>query len=229
MEALFEKADFSTWERAEHFLYFRDRIKCRYTLNAEVDVTRLMEFRLDRGLKFFPLFLHVIMRAVNRSREFRMAYDSDGSPGWWSVVVPSYTIFHADDHTFSDIWSDYHENRMIFYDAVRADMETYREVKGALRTARRPPNFCSVSALPWLRFTSFSLDSWEESPLLFPLIRFGRYETRAGRTALPVAVCVHHAAADGWHTAKLFNDMQEEADGVDESPLTPDTAYSTAE
>lgn len=141
MEALFEKADFSTWERAEHFLYFRDRIKCRYTLNAEVDVTRLMEFRLDRGLKFFPLFLHVIMRAVNRSREFRMAYDSDGSPGWWSVVVPSYTIFHADDHTFSDIWSDYHENRMIFYDAVRADMETYREVKGLCARPRASAEF----------------------------------------------------------------------------------------
>lgn len=214
MQAVFEKADFSVWERAEHFLYFRDRIKCRYTLNAEVDVTRLLEFKRDNRLKFFPLFLHVIMRAVNINREFRMAYDADGAPGWWNFVVPSYTIFHADDKTFSDIWSEYHADRMTFYAAVRADMEHFRDVKGVCARPGRPPNFCSVSALPWLRFTSFSLDSWAESPLLFPLIRFGKYEERAGRAALPVAVCVQHAVADGWHVAKLFSDMQEGADSA---------------
>ncbi len=214
MDAVFEKADFSTWERAEHFLYFRDQIKCRYTLNAEVDITRLLEFKHDGGLKFFPLFLYAIMKAVNSNREFRMAYDADGALGWWNFVVPSYTIFHEDNKTFSDIWSDYHENRIMFYTAILADMARFRDVKGVCARPGRPPNFCSVSALPWLSFTSFSLDSWAESPLLFPLIRFGKYRENGGRAMLPVALCVHHAVADGWHVAKLFHDIQEAADGV---------------
>ena len=43
---------------------------------------------------------------------------------------------------------------------------------------------------------------------LAPIFTLGRYLDRAGRTMLPVSVQVHHAAADGFHTARLVNELQ---------------------
>ena len=35
-----------------------------------------------------------------------------------------------------------------------------------------------------------------------------KYFAQGPDTLLPIAVSVHHAAADGYHTSKLINDMQ---------------------
>lgn len=75
-----------------------------------------------------------------------------------------------------------------------------------------PENFCSVSSLPWLSFTSFAQDTYAESRLLFPLIRVGKHFVQGRNRLIPVAVSVHHAVADGFHTAGLFHDMQAVAD-----------------
>lgn len=52
-------------------------------------------------------------------------------------------------------------------------------------------------------------DTYTESSFLFPLIKFGRYFEQNDRVLLPVSVFVSHAVADGYHTCKLINDIQE--------------------
>ncbi|WP_307325883.1 CatA-like O-acetyltransferase [Microbacterium sp. SORGH_AS_0862] len=37
----------------------------------------------------------------------------------------------------------------------------------------------------------------------------GRYAEREGRLLLPLAVQIHHAVADGFHTALLINEFRE--------------------
>ncbi len=212
----FETADPASWERREHFEYFYRTIKCKYTLNAEVDVTALLARCRARKRRFFPSFLYVVMRSVNSNREFRMDFDAEGKPGFWDCVHPSYTLFHEDDKTFSDVWSVYDEDFEVFYASVVRDMELYGKVKGVKAKPGRPGNFCPVSALPWLHFTGFSQDTYSESAMLFPLIRFGAYEKKEGRVKLPVAVFVNHASADGYHVCKLFREMEEFAAAAEE-------------
>lgn len=207
--AEFQPVDPLTWERKPYFDYYYNTIKSNYTINANVDITDLLKQIQEGGLKFFPVFLYVIMRSINQNKEFRTGFDSDHRLGHWNYVVPSYTIFHKDDHTFSDIWSEYREDFSGFYQTVCADMETYKEVKGIKARPDCPANYCSVSSIPWLSFTGLNQDTYAESSMLFPLIRFGKYFTEGDKTLLPVAVFVKHAVADGYHTCKLINDMQE--------------------
>lgn len=207
----FQKIDLRTWERQAYFEYYYHKIKCKYTLNVRIDVTELLRCKEEKRLKFFPIFLYVILRAVNRNKEFRMSFDVEGNLGYWNYVVPSYTVFHKDDHTFSDIWSEYHEDFGCFYRSVLADVQQYGNIKSIKAKPGQPANFCSVSSLPWLDFTSFSQDTYSESALLFPLIRFGKYTEESGGIQLPLAVFVHHAVADGYHTSKLINDIREYA------------------
>ena len=210
MEAVFHVIDRSTWERSIYFDYYHSRIKCKYNLNANIDITPLVRMQKERGLKFFPTMLYVIMRAVNQNKEFRMSFNEKGELGYWDWVVPSYTVFHEADKTFSDIWSEYDADFDTFYRNVTEDIRQYGNITGVIKTRPgQPANYCPISCLPWLSFTSFAQDTYSENSLLFPLIKFGKYFEENGKVLLPVAVFVSHAVADGYHTCKLINDMQD--------------------
>lgn len=206
---MFHPVDWEAWPRRDHFKYYYNQIKCRYTLTAHIDIAPLRVFQKQRQLKFFPLMLYAVMRAVNENKEFRMSFDADGRLGYWDEVVPCYTVFHDEDKTFSDIWSAYNADLHTFYKGVVADLKAYGETGRFVKAKPdQPPNFCPVSSVPWLHFTSFSQDTYAENSLLFPLIRFGKFEASGEKVLLPLAVSVHHAVADGYHTCRLINDIE---------------------
>ena len=210
MNAQFHVIDKASWERSIYFDYYYSQIKCKYTLNANLDITHLRTKQKQRGLRFFPSMLYVIMRAVNQNKEFRMSFNEAGELGYWDEVVPSYTLFHPENKTFTDIWSEYHADFETFYRTVVEDIATYRDVTGVIKARPdQPANFCPISSLPWLSYTAFAQDTYTESRLLFPLIKFGKFFAADGRILIPVSVFVNHAVADGYHTCKLINDMQE--------------------
>lgn len=205
---MFHKIDFETWERKEHFKYYINLIKTNYNLTAELNISQLMEKVKEKKLKFFPTMLYCIIKAVNQNKEFRMDYDKEGNLGYWDYVVPSYTIFHNDDKTFSDIWSEYDENFEKFYKNIVEDIEKYKDIKGVKTKLGRGDNFCPISCIPWLSFTGCANDTYSEAKMLFPVIAFGKYFKRDEMTMIPISVFVNHAVADGYHTCKLINDIQ---------------------
>jgi chloramphenicol O-acetyltransferase type A len=211
----FKKIDLDTWARKPYFDYYFYKIRTKYTLSTNIDITALLQVKTDKNLKFFPLILYAIMRAVNNNKEFRMSFDENGDLGYWNFVVSAYTIFHNDDKTFSDIWSDYYEDPYSFYNTIISDIEKYKNVKGVFARENRPANYCHVSSLPWLSFSAYSHDTYSESSLLFPLIRFGKYFEQNNKTLLPLAVFANHAIADGYHTSKLINEIQSFVDNVE--------------
>ena len=205
---MFHKIDFETWERKEHFKYYINLIKTNYNLTAELNISQLMEKVKEKKLKFFPTMLYCIIKAVNQNKEFRMDYDKEGNLGYWDYVVPSYTIFHNDDKTFSDIWSEYDENFEKFYKNIVEDIEKYKDIKGVKTKLGRGDNFCPISCIPWLSFTGCANDTYSEAKMLFPVIAFGKYFKCDEMTMIPISVFVNHAVADGYHTCKLINDIQ---------------------
>ncbi|MDH6458738.1 chloramphenicol O-acetyltransferase type A [Fusobacterium sp. PH5-7] len=206
---MFHKIDMETWERKEYYHYYINFIKSKYNLNVDMDITKLLKLVKEKKLKFYPTIIYAVMRGINKNREFRMSYDKEGNLGYWDYCNPSYTIFHEDDKTFSDIWSEYSEDFSIFYSNVINDMEKYKDVKGIKGKPRRGDNFFPVSSIPWLSFTGYSNDTYSESNMLFPVTVFGKYYERDGKILLPFSVFATHAVADGYHTCKLINDIQE--------------------
>lgn len=204
---LFHPIDLDTWPRASHFAYYSSVIRTNYGVTVRLDVTRLREGTRKRGLRFYPAMLYAIMRAVNGREAFRMAYRGE-TLGYYEVCHPSYTIFHEDDQTFSDIWSEYDPDFAVFYRNVTHDMAEWRDVKGVKTKPDKPANFCPVSCVPWLDFTSVAHDTTGPGPMYFPVITFGKYRAENGRLTLPLCLHINHAAADGYHTAMLMQDLQ---------------------
>ena len=53
----FHVIDRTRWERDIYFDYYYNRIKTKYNVNVNIDITRLMEWKERLHLKFFPTML----------------------------------------------------------------------------------------------------------------------------------------------------------------------------
>lgn len=206
--------DMETWERKSHFEYYRTKLKCGYHVTVPVDVTHLREETKKKHLKFFPAFVYCVSRVIKEQKEFRMALDSEGRPGYFDCLHPNYTIFHEDDHTFSDLWTEHNDDFHVFYRNMTADMEAYRDKKGVKIKEGQPRNFYCISCVPWLPFTGYEAYVQENIPQFFPIIVYGAFKEEGGRTTVPFCLSIAHAAADGYHTSMFFKRLQEILDEI---------------
>ncbi|MBR3866371.1 MAG: chloramphenicol acetyltransferase CAT [Butyricicoccus sp.] len=203
--------DRETWERREHFTYYTEKLPVAYSLTVELDITRLLAGLRAQGKKLYPALIWCAARAVNKNGNFRLCRDGEGNLWQWELSHPNYTIFHEDDHTFSDMWSEFDDDFAVFYDRVSADLAEFGNNKGPKVKPNQPPNFFCVSCIPWMSFTGYSTSN-SLGAAWFPIILFGKYFERDGKTMIPCSLSISHAVADGWHTCELFRTMQEEMD-----------------
>lgn len=211
---MFQLINQEEWSRKDHFQYYINSLKCGYTVTVRMDVTNLYRQVKQQHLKFYPAFIYCAAKVVNEKPEFRMGLDDQGNLGYWDIIHPNFTIFHKDDHTFSDIWSYYDPDFAKCYENIVGDMEKYKDQKGPKAKDCQPPNFFCISCVPWMDFTGYSTWVPEGQPNLFPIITFGKYVEENQRMKLSAALTISHAAADGYHTSMFFQRLQEVLDTI---------------
>lgn len=204
---MFTKIDMATWVRKPYFDYYINKITARYQLTVQADITEFLKIRRAYNKKMYPTIMYAVTSAINRHDEFRLSYDENGNLGIYDTLSPSYTIFHEDDHTFSDIWTEWDFDFKNFYDAVQSDMATYKNAKGIKAKSNAPSNIYPISMLPWLSFSGYAIDTSVVSHLFTPIVTIGKYYEDAGCCKIPLAVYVNHAVADGYHTSMLIEDI----------------------
>lgn len=200
--------DVDSWPRAEHFRHYSTAVPCSYAVTVELDATRLTKAIRDAGRKTYPTQIWALADAVNRHEAFRMGLTADDAPGVWDVVHPSFTVFNPERETFASVWTPYDPDFAAFHERVTDILSTHRSATEMFPQSDTPPNTFDISSLPWTTFTAFSLqikDAWTHLPPIFTL---GRYVERDGRVLQPLAIQLHHAAADGFHTGRLVDDLQ---------------------
>jgi len=200
--------DFENWPRKNHYLYYTNLVKAGYSMTVNIDVAKLVSFCKRKGYKFYPTFIYCTSAVVNSTENLRIFKNKDGMPCVWDKVVPNYTIFHDDDKTFSDIWTDFDFSFDTFYKNITRDIEKYKDVKGIKAKEGQPPNFFCISCVPWISYTGYSTYSGGGDPTFFPIITFGKYTEEKGTFKMPFTLTIAHAVCDGYHTGKFFNDLQ---------------------
>jgi chloramphenicol O-acetyltransferase type A len=200
--------DVTQWPRREHFEHYRQRTRCSYEVTVDVDVTAFVEAVRGSAAKTYASQIWAIATVVNRHDEFRMQLLDDGSPGVWDVVHPMFTVFHPETETFSALAVPYDDDFRRFHDAALATMEQYRDDVRMFPQDDRPRNVFDVSTFPRTSFTGFALHVEDGSDHLLPIITLGRYRSVGDRTLLPLALQINHAAADGFHTSRLLDELE---------------------
>jgi chloramphenicol O-acetyltransferase type A len=205
----FNRIELDTWSRKPYFEHYLNRVRCTYSMTANIDITRLLAEVKGKGIKLYPALLHMIAAVVNRHREFRTCFDAEGRLGYWDRMSPGYTIFHDDDKTFSSIWTSYCDDFHAFYRRYLDDRNKYGSVKGFAVKANEPPNTFPISSIPWVSFTGFNLNIYNEGTYLLPIFTMGKYFPQDGKIMIPLSAQLHHAVCDGYHAGVLFRELQE--------------------
>ena len=123
-----------------------------------------------------------------------MFRDNEGNLCVWDNINPNYTIFHQDDKTFSDCWSEYEEDFKV--------------------KEQQPANFYCISSTPWTAFTGYGSRVANGEPAFFPIITMGKYEKNGNRIDMPVNITIAHAVADGYHIGLFFEYLQNEINAL---------------
>lgn len=201
--------DLDTWPRRSHFEHYRRRVPCTYAITVEIDVTDFVRRVRSARRRTYVAQVWAIATMVNRYEEFRLTLDDAGAPAVWSRVHPSFTVFDSDRETFASIWVEYDDDFGAFHDAAVRVIADHARATELFPQGAPPANTFDVSSIPWTSFTGFTLNvdgAWDH---LAPIFTLGRYVERDERTFLPLAVQVHHAAADGFHTARLIDALRD--------------------
>ena len=208
LNTTFQPINFETWERRQYFYYFTKMLPTGYSLTVEIDITETRKAAKERGIPFMATYLYVVSRQLSAQPEMRISTLND-QLGTFDVLHPSYAIFHDDDKTISNMWTEYSPSFTSFLAQYLNDRELYAENHGpSAKPIAPPPNLCMVGMLPWVSFTHYSPVPYQQSDCYFPVIEAGKFFERNGRTLMPISVMAQHAVADGYHTSNLFNEIQ---------------------
>lgn len=209
-----QEVDMEHWARREHYLHFAKEVNCTCCLTANVDITRLLRRTKAAGLRFYTAFLYCVAKVVNAHDEFKLSYRwQEDKLILWDEVVPSHIVFHEDSETFTRICSAWDTDFTVFYNACEQDLAAGKALRGYSVPAV-PENIFDVSCIPWLHYTAMSLHIPENWIYLAPIITWGKYMDNGGHILLPLTMQIHHAAADGFHIARFFREVEETAQNL---------------
>lgn len=211
----FSPIDMKQWYRVQTFMYFSQMAPTNYSLTVNVDVTKLRQTLKAHEMKFYPAYLWLVTKYLNEQQEFKIA-EKDGQIGYFDILTPFYAVFHENDHSFSMLWTEYSDEFKTFYAQYLENQQKYGDNHGFLgQPELPPPNAYTVSCMPWVRFTHFSVQT-DNKHYYFPSVEAGKFIEKDGHTLLPLSITCHHAATDGYHIKTFLNALQQSMDAFEQ-------------
>lgn len=200
-----QKLNLETWNRKEHFLFFKQMEEPFFGITTTIDCTIAYQKSKELGVTFFTYYLHKTLTAVNAIEPFKYRIINDDVYIFDEIDV-SATVFR-DDKTFGFSYMNYVENIHEFAKIVALEIERIQNTDG-LFTRLFPENLIHFSALPWINFDSFSHARSFSFADSCPKISFGKMMDENGKKTMSMSVHVHHGLMDGYHVGEFVNLFQ---------------------
>ncbi|MEY4963017.1 MAG: Chloramphenicol acetyltransferase [Bacteroidota bacterium] len=200
-----QKLDLNTWNRKEHFLFFKEMDEPFYGITTTIDCTKAYTKAKALGVSFFTYYLHKTLGAVNAVENFRYRI-IDGEAYVFDVIDASATVMR-EDTTFGFSYMPYAENLADFAPIVQTEIDRIQTTTG-LFTREYPENIIHFSALPWINFTSLSHARSFTWPDSCPKISFGKLLDDNETKSMAISVHVHHGLVDGYHVGLFLEQLQ---------------------
>jgi chloramphenicol O-acetyltransferase type A len=199
--------DPETWNRKEHYHFFKSFEEPFTGVIADVDVGQAFQYCKTEKISFFQYYLHKSIIAVNKIKALRLRIIADELRLYDQVDV-SATLSRLDG-TFGFSFIEYDKNFERFKANVKSEMDRIQASTGLF-----PPNIpdsavVHYSAMPWIRFKGLSHARKYSIQDSSPKITFGKvYEDWKGIRQMPVSVHAHHALVDGRDIAEYYDLFQ---------------------
>jgi chloramphenicol O-acetyltransferase type A len=197
--------DIETWNRKEHFNFFKQFDEPYYGVTVNLDCTRAYLRSKELGVSFYNYYFHKTLTAINQLENFRYRIENN-QVVVYDQINASATILR-EDHTFGFSSVKYSINFEEFNQDLLQEIARVKQTTG-LFTADLMNNIIHFSALPWVNFTSLSHAFSLKSEDSCPKISIGKLVQENGRRHMPFSLHVHHALVDGYHVGLFFEKLQ---------------------
>lgn len=201
-----QKLNLDTWNRKEHFLFFKQMQEPFFGVTTTIDCTKAYSKCRKLGISFFIFYLHKTLQAINEIESFRYRIIED-EIYIFDRIDASATIMR-EDKTFGFSLLEFDENLKTFETICKTEIDRIQTTTG-LFTREYPENLIHFSALPWVNFTSLSHArsfTWSDS---CPKISFGKMMDENGKKTMAISIHVHHGLMDGYHVGLFVNAFQD--------------------
>jgi chloramphenicol O-acetyltransferase type A len=201
-----QKLDLNSWNRKEHFLFFKQMEEPFYGITTTIDCTKAYAKAKVLDVSFFSYYLHKTLSAVNAVENFRYRI-IENEVYIFDVIDASATVMR-EDTTFGFSYMPFTEDINEFTQIVQTEIERMQTTTGVF-TREYPDNLIHFSALPWINFTSLSHARSFTWPDSCPKISVGKLTEENGKKSMPISVHVHHGLADGYHVGLFLEKLQQ--------------------
>ena len=204
-----QKLNLETWNRKEHFLFFKQMEEPFFGITTRVDCTIAYKKAKEIGIPFFTYYLHKTLVAVNTIEPFRYRILND-VVYIFDRIDASPTIMR-EDNTFGFSQIEYTEDLNQFAENTAHEIARIQTTTG-LFTREFSENLIHFSALPWIDFSSLSHARSFTWPDSCPKISFGKMVEENHHKTMSISVHVHHGLMDGYHVAQFIETLQAQLD-----------------
>ncbi|MBC3831867.1 chloramphenicol acetyltransferase [Undibacterium amnicola] len=200
-----KKIDISTWNRREHFAFFRKVDLPFYNVNTQVDITGLPELAKSKSISINSLLIFLTIQSMNQIDNFRYRIRDD-SVYLHDAVHPSFTHLKKGEELFRIITMDFDNDLKRFDDKLKQAVEESTSYFDLSKAAGRD-DLVFISSLPWISFTGLDHTLSLDKDDAIPRVSWGRYVTNAEQTLLPFNIRVNHVVVDGLHVGLFFEEF----------------------
>ena len=115
-----QNLNLDTWNRKEHFLFFKQMEEPFFGITTTIDCTKAYEKARELGVSFFSYYLHKTLTAVNEMESFR--YRLSGEEVYISDQINASATVLRDDTTFAFSLLEDHEKNYQFSDIIKTEL-----------------------------------------------------------------------------------------------------------
>lgn len=200
--------DKSTWNRREHFEFFRKFDDPLFGLTVNVDFTATYNNAKESGSSFFLYSLHKILQALNTVEEFKYRIEGD--------EIVCYDVIHGtstvgrEDGTFGFSFMEYFADRDRFVENASVIVNRIKQLSGLTFSEQTDRvDVIHYSPMPWIQFTDLKHPGSFGTNFSTPKISTGKLFRDGDKLMLPMSITANHALMDGYHVAQFLNKLDE--------------------
>lgn len=198
--------EIDTWNRKDHFNYFRKLDYPQFNICANLDITRFYWYIRENKIPFFLSILFVSTKTANLIKEFRLRIRED-KVGEHESVSPSFTVM-TESEVFKYCTAQFVDEFTGFRTNASIEIEKIKKSAGLEDDSGRD-DLLYITSIPWVSFTGITHPIQMNPVDSIPRISWGKYFEENGKIMLPLSVQVHHALVDGLHVGKYYNMLQD--------------------
>jgi chloramphenicol O-acetyltransferase type A len=202
------------WHRKVHYDLYSGFEFPHVNICVQLDITEFWTYRARLDSSPTVSLVYVITKSANRIPEFKQRIRGKQVVEH-EVVHPLITVMGEDD-LFGVISLTYDPS---FENFVGKASKKMTKAKEAASMDEFPhdqdgdfprDDLLSITILPWLEFTGFSITR-KPSEDTIPLLAIGKVHQDGILWKLPFFVNIHHALADGIHVARIVKNIEDES------------------